>query len=188
MSNFLRAYNLTLIYVAGLTILGFIGYYSMEFPIAKASSIGTLYGFMVGVVLNIIPAFFVALKLKKETTSPKKTVSKSQKRQPKKEHTNVHQKPLSSSFIKEMYLLLDKEMAFDVALQSILNQSLGTLLNTNKHRGAFSVRTAHQTIDFEIQPLTRHTSKVNIKAQKQNDTFKDILKYIKEKEASVLTY
>jgi hypothetical protein len=187
MSNFLRAYNLTLIYVAGLTILGFIGYYSLEFSIAKASRIGTLYGFIIGVVLNIIPALFVAKRIKQDENMQQTTTS-TQKKQFPKEHTNVSQKPTSSSFIKEMYLLLDKEMAFDVALQSILNQSLGILLNTNKHRGAFSVRTTHQTIDFEIQPLTRHTSKVNIKVQKQNDTFKDILKYIKEKEASILTY
>jgi hypothetical protein len=187
MNNFLRAYNFTLIYVAGLSILGFIGYYSMDFPIEKAVKIGTLYGFMVGVVANIIPAFLVMLRLNKELETPQNDIKKA--KQPlKKEHTNVPNNTLSISAIKEMYLLLDKEMAFDVSLQSVLEQSLGTLLNSNKHRGSFSVRTEHQTIDFEILPLTRHTSKVNIKAQKQNDTFNDILTYIKNKEASVLTY
>jgi len=106
----------------------------------------------------------------------------------KKEHTNVPNNTLSISAIKEMYLLLDKEMAFDLSIESITQQSIGSLLSSNKHRGAFSVRTEHQTIDFEVQPLTRHTSKLNIKAQKQNDTFNDILTYIKNKEASLITY
>ena len=187
MNNFLRAYNFTLIYVAGLSILGFIGYYSMDFPLEKATKIGTLYGFMVGVVVNIIPAFLVMLRLNKELETPQ--VEPKKAKQPlKKEHTNVPNNTLSISAIKEMYLLLDKEMAFDLSIESITQQSIGSLLSSNKHRGAFSVRTEHQTIDFEVQPLTRHTSKLNIKAQKQNDTFNDILTYIKNKEASVLTY
>jgi hypothetical protein len=193
MNNFLRAYNITIIYVSGLTILGFIGYYSLDFPIAKASRIGTLYGFAVGVVLNIIPAFYIMLKLNKESqpsTIPQKSKKSQKPKKPQKASSTPTTKkaPLSSSIMKEMYLLLDKEMAFDVSLHSILDQSLGTLLNTNKHRGTFSVRTAHQVIDFEVYPLTRHTSKLNIKAQKQNDTFNNILSYIKNKESSILTY
>jgi len=187
MNNFFRAYNFTLIYVAGLSILGFVGYYSMDFPIENATKIGTLYGFMVGVVVNIIPAFLVMLRLNKESEAPQ--VEPKKAKQPlKKEHTNVPNNTLSKSAIKEMYLLLDKEMAFDLSLQSVLEQSLGILLNSNKYRGSFSVKIEHQTIDFEIQPLTRHTSKLNIKAQKQNDTFNDILTYIKNKEASLLAY
>jgi hypothetical protein len=187
MNNFLRAYNITIIYVAGLTILGFIGYYSLEFPIAKASRIGTLYGFVVGIILNIIPAFFIMLKFKKKShllTTPQK----SQKSQKVSSTPTTKKTPLSSSIIKEVYLLLDKDMAFDISLQSVLEQSLGKLLDKNKNKGIFSIKTDYQRIDFEILPLTKHTSKLTIKPQTYNYTVLQILSFIKNKEVSLLSY
>jgi len=187
MNNFLSAYTFTLIYVVGLSILGFIGYYSIDFPIEKAARIGTLYGFMVGIVVNIIPAFLLLFRLNKELETPRNN-NKKAKQPPKKEYINMPNKSISSYVTKEMYLLLDKEMAFDLSVESVTQQSVGSLLSGNKHKGLFSVKTEYQTIDFEIQSLTRHTSKINIKTQKHNDAFRDILTYIKKREASLLAY
>jgi len=188
MKKFLQAYSYTLVPIVGLIIIMFIIYYSTQFSIEKAIRIGTLYGFLLGIVVNILPASIVFVKL--NNYKPENNVKKHHKKVSKSEQdslsTNVPKS--QASFMQELYIIMDKEMAFDMSLQSILEQSLGTLLNTNKHRGVFSVRTKHQTMDFEIQQLTRHTSKINIKAQKRNDTFDKILNYIKSKELSMLTY
>ena len=187
MKSFLRAYNYTLVPVVGLIIVLFIVYYTTQFPVEKAMRIGTLYGFLVGIVFNILPALIVLVKL--NSNAKRESEVDDSKTTSREKHIPTTKMPkVQASFVQELYLLMDREMAFDVSLQSILEQSLGTLLNTNKHRGLFSVRTEHQTMDFEIQPLTRHTSKVNIKAQRRNDTFDSILQYIKTKEASILTY
>jgi len=192
MRDFLRAYNYTLVPVVGVLVFLCSVYihFSQQISIEKAIKLGTLYGFFIGLVVNI----FAGAILLWRVTHPSKTKSKKRTKQSKnaRELSTVTPTKIPntqvSTFLKEMYLLVDKEMAFDISLQAIMEHSLGTPSDTNKHRGFFSLRTKNQTIDFEIQPLTRHTSKLNIKTQKRSDVFDKILKYIKEKELSILSY
>jgi len=193
MKNFLRAYNYTLVPVVGILIVLCSAYihFTKQIPIDKAFKLGTLYGFFIGIATNVVAAWIVLWKLnhpsKQKTLRKTNTKSQNQRELTKVTPTRIRNTQINT-FLKEMYLLVDKEMAFDISLDTIVENSFGTPTDTNKHRGTFSVRTKKQTIDFEVQPLTRHTSKLNIKAQKHNETFTSILSGIKAKEFSILSY
>jgi len=190
MKNFIRTYTYTLVPTAILIIIGFIIFYSTQFSLNKSISLGTLHGFMAAIILNIIPAFVMLDKLKyKSTKSTKSTKTQTlQNRQDLSKKVELKTNEKDTSTNHSLYLLLDFEKSFDLSIDSILRQSLGTILKHDKHRGFISVRAAYQTIDFELKPLTRHTAKVDIKAQKDNETLHSILSYIKNKERSFLNY
>jgi len=193
MKNFLRAYNYTLVPVVGVFIALCSVYIHLTqgLVLDKALKLGTIYGFFIGLVSNVLAASLLLWKIKhkaeQEEKAKEKEKIKIQKEKPKVSPTRIPNNAISH-IVKEMYLLVDKDMAFDISLQTIIDYALGKPTETNKHRGVFSVRTKDQTIDFEIQPLTRHTAKLNIKSQKQNEVLSDIIRYIKERESSLLSY
>jgi len=176
MKNFIRAYTFTLVPMAIVLISALSIYYATQFSLNKSISLGTLQGFIASIILNFIPAF---LMLDRFDNKPK--VQKVQKK-------SQEEKIDGLSTEHSLYLLLDCEKTFDLIINSILKQYLGTILSHDKHRGFLSARTLHQTINFEIKKLTRHTSKIEIKAQKANKTLKSILTYIKDKEKAYLQY
>jgi len=189
MKNFIRAYTYTLVPTAIVVILGFVLFYLTQFSLSKSASLGTLHGFVVTLVLNIIPAFILIDKNKKNIKTKTKTRNNDIiKKQKNLQKTDIRQNKKEPNTKYSLYLLLDSQKAFDLSINAIIKQSLGTILNHDKHRGFLSVRAAYQTIDFEVKPLTRHTAKVDIKAQKDNETLHSILSYIKNKELSFLNY
>jgi hypothetical protein len=197
MKNFFRAYTFSLTPTAILSIAGAIFYYTTQFSINKAISIGTLNGFMIALIINILPAFIILSRLDKPAKVSKrkqKIKTKDKDKQPLKtinQSNNIQNTPKkikNSHTIHSLYLLLDKEKALDLSIDAILNQSLGTILDKEPKRGFVSARTAHQIINFNIQPLTRHTAKVEIDAQQNNTTLNKILNYIKQKESFYLNY
>ena len=193
MNDFFRAYNYTLIYTSGITILSFIGFYATKLPITQASSIGILYGFLLGATINIIPAIFIFFKLKK----PKQIDNKEeviQKSTSSQKADNLYQespdanKTESISTLKEIYFLANPELTYDILIDIINKLSFGNIINENQTKLLFSLKTEHQIIDFEIRPLTRHTTKINIKLQKSNDSSNNLISYIKQREYSLLNY
>jgi len=179
MKNFIRAYTYTLVPTAVIVIFGFILFYSAQFSLNKSISLGTIHGFLATLAVNLLSASMILHKVTSKTQKSNKTRSRSR---------NVDDEIEGLGTQHSLYLLLDCEKAFDLIINSIIKQSLGSVLSHDKHRGFLSARTLHQTIKFEIKRLTRHTSEINIKAQKHNDTLKTILTYIKDKEKAYLQY
>jgi len=193
MKKFIKAYTFTLTPTAMIVIIASIAYYTTQLSFNKAISIGTLNGFIIAGIINIIPAIITFRKIDKVSqTKPKKKQKRkkdiTQKTNQSQQHSQISSNQNNQHKIYSLYLLLDKEKAFDLSINSIVNQSLGSILNKDHHRGIISARTAHQIINFNIQSLTRHTAKVEINAQQDNNTLKDILTYIKQKESSFITY
>jgi len=200
MKDFIRAYNYTLVPIVGLLIALCTIYIhiTQQIPLEKAIKLGTLYGFFIGIVLNILAAYMLLRKIQqpsipKDTKEKSKFELKADNEEQEQEEIvsvipNILQNNAVTNFLKEMYLLVDKDMAFDISLQAIMEHSLGKPSNTNKHRGTFSIRINNQTIDFEIMQLTRHTSKINIQTQHKSKVLLDIIRYIKEREFSILAY
>jgi len=188
MKNFIKAYTYTLVPSAIVIILGFILFYTTQFSLNKSISLGTLHGFVATIILNIIPTFIMLDKIKKNLKTQSLKNNNSIQQRQSLEKTEIMQDRKDTHLNYSLYLLLDFEKAFDLSINSIIKQSLGTVLKHDKNRGFVSVRASHQTIDFEVKPLTRHTAKLDIKAQQNNKTLQEILTYIKTKEASFLQY
>ena len=173
MKNFIQAYIFTLVPTTMLSIISFsLYYYFNQFSFSKSMSIGTLQGFVIALVLNILPALVLWYKTNHNT-------------QPKiKENNQKNNIDLQYS----LYILLDYEKAFELVINAIGKQSVGKILNSDKHKGILFVKTKYQTIKFKINKLTRHTAEIRLQTQQDTNILQDILFYIKDKEKAYLQY
>jgi hypothetical protein len=191
MKNFIRAYTFTLVPTTALIIAIFIAYYTTIFSINRAINLGILYGFISGLAINLIPAISMMSKINNMVIKDKKKEQEKELiEKVKEQNTSSTSNHLLSSKNSEqsLYLLLNREQTFDLFTNIIIENSLGTILNSDPRHGILSVRTEHQTINFDIKPLTRHTARADIKAQKYNLNLQKILQVVKEKERSYLNY
>ena len=89
---------------------------------------------------------------------------------------------------QKLILLMDQELAFEVAIHSIIDQDIGDVSQGNKRKGTISISTPEQMIEIAISILTKHTSQVKIKAETYNSSVEQIIHYLKNKEHSFLQY
>ncbi len=84
---------------------------------------------------------------------------------------------------------MDKDLAFEVALFSIIDQNLGdAATKETKEKNSITLRTYNESIQIITTELTRHTAQIVIKGLKNSQEMQRIISYIKEKEYSFLQY
>jgi MFS superfamily sulfate permease-like transporter len=154
------------------------GYFMMDYDLSKALKLGTLSGFIAAVVFSLLMAAVLLLMRKVRS-------ARTAKRNP--ERTIIHESengPLDKTFI----LLMDKVIAFEVLVHSVIDQKLGNIKHGDKGEKAITVHTPDHTIDISVIKLTDHTSEVKIKANKYSPSVQKIINYTKMKEYSFLQY
>ena len=154
------------------------GYFMMDYDLSKALKLGTLSGFITAVVFS----FFMAAVL---LFMRKARLAHAVKNNP--ESTIIHESengPLDKTFI----LLMDKAIAFEVLVHSVIDQKLGNIKQGEKGKKTITVHTPEHTIDISVIPLTDHTSEVKIKSNIYSPSVKKIINYTKMKELSFLQY
>jgi mannitol-specific phosphotransferase system IIBC component len=162
-----------------------IAYFSLSYDFSKAMKLGVLSGVLIGLVISFIGSLILLLMRRgKPSLQESDTVY---------ENTNVNTKT-SSSNIKapieqKLMLLMDKKLAFDVALFAITDQNLGDITaKETKDKYTITLRTQNETIQIITTSLTRHTAQIVLKAANTSEVLQKIISYIKEKEHSFLQY
>ena len=89
---------------------------------------------------------------------------------------------------QKMILLMDRELAFEIALYAISDQNIGTLTESVIGEGHITVKNDNEVLQLTISSLTRHTSQVVIVSEINSNAAKKIISYMKEKEHSFLQY
>jgi len=174
-------FNLFLSLVLPVTVLFIVlatGYFTLDYDLGKAFKLGTLTGFITGILFSAVMAT-VLLFMRKAR------VAHSIKNDP---HSAITHEFENGSIDKQFILLMDKVMAFDILIQSIIDQKLGEVGKGNKRQGTITVHTPEQSIDISVAKLTEHTSQVHIKAEAYSEPLKQIINYTKIKEYSFLQY
>ena len=164
--------------VTGLFIVLATGYFTLDYDLGNAFKLGTLAGFISGVIFSAIMSavlFFMR----------KARVAHTIKNDP---HSAISHPSENGSVDKQFILLMDKVMAFDVLIQSIIDQKLGEVGKGDKRKGTITLQTPEQNIDIMVKRLTEHTSQVHITAGKYSESLKQIINYTKTKEYSFLQY
>jgi len=179
MRKFINMFLSTVIPFSALFIVAATIYFSMSYDLNKALKLGVLSGFMVAVVVAFLTTVILLLmrRVQHDHTA---------KNHPEEmiEH-GASNGPIDKSFI----LLMDRVMAFEVALHSIIDQQIGEVSkNSNRKKGNITVFSPEQTIRLHISPLTKHTAKVSIESDRYNENVKNIINYVKAKEHSFLKY
>jgi hypothetical protein len=89
---------------------------------------------------------------------------------------------------RQLMLLMDKELAFEVSLYAITDQHIGKISHEDRNKGSILIHTPKESISLAISPLTRHTSKMEIKANTDSKNVQRIITYLKAKERSFMDY
>jgi len=164
--------------IAALFIALATAYFTLDYGFGKALKLGTLAGFLSGLGFSAVMAT-VLLFMRKVQSAHK--ISNDP-------NAAISHRSENGSIDKQFILLMDKVMAFDVLIQSIIDQKLGEVGKGSKRKGTITVHTPEQSIDISVAKLTEHTSQVHIKAEAYSEPLKQIINYTKLKEHSFLQY
>jgi len=164
--------------VSALFITVATGYFMMDYDLSKALKLGTLSGFITAVVFSFLMAA-VLLFMRKARAA------RIAKNDP--ENTITH-KPENGTLDKTFILLMDRVLALEVLVHSVIDQKLGNIKHGDKDNRAITVYAPEHAIDISVIQLTDQTSEVRIKANKYSPSVKKIINYTKMKEFSFLNY
>jgi len=155
-----------------------IGYFSMNYDLGKAMKLGTLAGVLSGTGFSVVMAGLLLFMRKLRTTRSQKTEAE----------YNIVQESTNGPVDQKLILLMDKELAFEVAIHSIIDQDIGDVSRGDKRKGTIRISTPEQMIDIAVSSLTKHSSQVEVKADIYNTSIEQIIHYLKNKEHSFLQY
>ena len=153
-------------------------YFSKNYELTEAIKLGVIAGFISGLGVSLITAstLLFTKKIRKEDTTTTKSESP------------LVQEPSSEPIDNSMILLMDRELAFEVALHSIIDQNIGKVTQGSKDEGTIGIHTPEQSINLTVSSLTKHTSQLRVKANLYNTSVEKIINYLKLKEQSFLQY
>ena len=154
------------------------GYFMMDYDLSKALKLGTLSGFMAAVVVSFVMAAVLLLMRKVRSSRAEKSTL---------QNTIIHTSE-NGPFDKTFILLMDKVIALEVLVHSVIDQKLGNIKHGDKGEKTITVHTPEYAIDISVLQLTKHTSEVKIKANKYSPSVQKIIHYTKMKELSFLQY
>ena len=202
-----------LVPLSGLFILASIVYFKTGYDFTKALRLGVLSGFFIAIAVSLFTALFLLIMRRGKT--PQKSILKRRKRVYTKTKQNIKEniketiptldthsnvsttittptRPIIASDDKtieqKMILLMDRELAFEIALYAITDQNIGTLTESVTGAGHITVKNDDEILQLTISTLTRHTSQVVIVSEINSTLVKKIISYMKEKEHSFLQY
>jgi len=186
MRTYLRLFFNLLMPSSMIMTIGSVAYFSVNYDFTKAMKLGVLSGVLLGLGLSLVAALFLLV-----TRRVKKPVQDSVNIQ-KETNSNSKEIPVVNSknaIEQKLMLLMDKTLAFDVALYAITDQNIGEIkTHETKENSIITVHTKEENIQITTTPLTRHTSQVILKTERNSQYTDKIISYIKEKEHSFLQY
>jgi hypothetical protein len=160
-------------------------YFSLSYDFSKALKLGIVSGVLIGLVISFIGSLVLLVVRKRKPIVHEPDTVHQNTNQNIKTSVSNSKTPIEQNFM----LLMDKNLAFDVALFSIEDQNLGeATTKETKEKSTITLRTYDETIQIITTSLTRHTAQVLIKAAKDSQELQKIISYIKEKEHAFLQY
>jgi len=165
--------------VSTIFIILSVGYFTLDYDLSKALKLGVLSGFIIGVFFSILMTTVLLIMRQARAAH----IAKSNP-----EQAIIHD-GANGPINKTFFLLMDKGMAFDLAIQAIIDQHIGEVAkDSRKKKGIITVFEPEQRISMHIDPLTKHTAKVSVSAESYSQGVQKIINYIKLKEHAFLQY
>ncbi len=191
--------NLFLTLVLPVTILFIIVasiYFSMSFEMNKAIKLGILTGVLSGTGFSVImTSVLLFMRRMHHTAHQRQEVYQASDAEEVKTEANSNllsskktSYPTDTLMDQKILLLMDKELAFEVALHAVMDQNIGEISNADKNKRSIVIHAENETIALSITSVTKHTSEVLITALPNSTNVQNIISYLKEKEYSFLDY
>ena len=187
MRAYIRIFFSILMPISLMMTIAAIAYFNLDYSFTKAMKLGVLSGVLLGLSISFIAALFLLItrrsgKPVQETVKVHKETNRKTKDVPITVETQ-------NSIEHKLMLLMDKKLAFEVALYAITDQNMGEITTKEtKESSIIILHTQEETMQITITALTRHTSQVILKTERNSKYVQKIISYIKEKERSFLQY
>ncbi len=185
-----------------------IVYFSMSFDFSKAIRLGVLAGVLSSIAFSFIMAFIILIARiirRYRFTKHIKTERYQKMESPIKQDPTLYEKksqsakinpatkppaqsPNTASVIETFMLLMDRELAYEVSLNVIQDNSIADVLTKNDKEKTIRLRTEEEEIHIKISSLTKHTAQVLISSTVNKDNIRKIIALLKEKEHSFMQY
>ena len=185
MRTYLRLFFSLLMPISMIMAIASVAYFSVHYDFSKAMKLGILSGVLLGLGISPIAALFLLVtrsgkKPAQETVKVDKETNRETKEVPVKMQNSIEHK---------LMLLMDKKLAFEVALYAVTDKNMGDIkTHETKENAMITVHTKEENIQISTTPLTRHTAQVILKTERNSQYTDKIISYIKEKEHSFLQY
>lgn len=185
MRTYLRLFFNLLMPISVIITIVSVAYFSVSYDFSKAMKLGVLSGVLLGLGITVFAALFL-LVTRKSVKPVQESVNVPD--QTKQKNKNVPTNTKKSAEQKLM-LLMDKKLAFEVALYAVTDQGIGDVrAKESKEVCTIKVKTEDETLQINVTPLTRHTSQIILQAERNSQATDKIISYIKGKEHSFLQY
>ena len=164
--------------ISALFVIAATIYFSLNYNLDKAIKLGVLTGFIIGLGFSFIMSGVLLIMRKVRTKHIYMTQPES----------HIVHESTNGPIDKKLLLLMDRELAFEVTIHSIIDQNIGKVTTGSKRNGTISISTPEQMIGISISSLTKHTSQLEVKADAYSENVQQIINYLKLKEQSFLQY
>jgi len=164
--------------ISALFIVMATWYFMTNYDFSISLKLGTLSGFLGAIVFSL---FMTTTLLFARKVRKARYVKNNLKKK-------IFHEPNNGALDKTFILLMDKVIAFEVLIYSVIDQRLGDIKSGSTSKGIITVQTPEQNIDISVSKLTDHTSEVKIKAGVYSPSVKQIINYTKMKELSFQQY
>lgn len=197
MRTYLRLFFSLLMPISVVMTIVSVAYFSVNYDFTKAMKLGVLSGVLLGLGITVFAALYllVTRSMRKPAQQAVNVPEKTNTLEKTDDHkqTNSHRKDIplkmKNSVEQKLMLLMDKKIAFEVALYAITDQDIGEITTQEtKESSTIKVHTKDESILITITSLTRHTAQINLQTERNSKYAHNIISYIKEKEHSFLQY
>jgi hypothetical protein len=198
MKNYMNIF-LTLVMPLSIlfTAIAFV-YYSTSFVFSKAIKLGIVTGVISSTLFALLLAVGILLIRKVQENNPKRSnrsfnsTSFNTNKIPKVLNKNKENFDINSLKIQSLenkfILLMDRELAYEVSLQSMYEQNIGEVIYQNKTKGLILLKDGIKEFKINITMLTKHTAEIVITSTLDHHFIKNIILGIKNKEYHFLNY
>lgn len=203
MRNYLRLFFSLLMPISVVMTIVSVAYFSVNYDFTKSMKLGVLSGVLLGLGITVFAALYLLVTrgmkkpVQKDVNVPQKTSTVEKTNIPRKtdghKQTNTQSKDIplkmKNSVEQKLMLLMDKKIAFEVALYAIKDQDIGEIeTQETKESSTIMIHAKEENILITIISLTRHTSQIILQTERNSKYAHNIISYIKEKEHSFLQY
>ena len=172
-------------------------YFHQEYAIEGAIKLGLIVGILVSIAISFILALFILLlryiQIKRYHLKHHSTIEPTPYKTPQENNIDLHApsksiqttSTTSEKQNKIIFLMLDYDTAYEIALYLIQIHKIGILKQINKKKGMIFLNFKSRPITIHISKLTRHTSKITINPTDISYELEQFIEYLKHKELAM---
>ncbi len=172
-------------------------YYLKDFELGKAIKLGVVTGILSAIAFSMLVSTLIMIKRAFQIYHYQRLHTKEQQSPSRMRHTSVANRdeplpvraipdPLVPKEGEQRYILLmDYDVAFEVALYAIESQKIGILQKADKRNGEIIIQQRGRYVPIKLSRLSTHSSQIILESMENTPAF---IRAVKEKEFAFLDY